>query len=349
MSSSEAGACDIPTIDAVLLLSFGGPETPEEVLPFLENVTRGTGIPRARLTQVGAHYSLFGGRSPINDQNRALIAALHQELSTRGHDLPVYWGNRNWQPFIRDAVEQLVREGRRRVRVVVTSAYPSYSGCRSYREDMAAAIAAVPGADEIVFERIGNYGLDDGFVHANVDALRSALTDLPGARVVFVTHSIPTPMNQTSGPAGGAYIAWHEEVARRIAAVVPQAADHDLVFCSRSGRPGSPWLEPDVNDHLESLAARGVEKVVLAPIGFVSDHMEVIYDLDTQAADTCQRLGIKMVRAATAGVAPGFVSGLADRITAELETDTSGAQCTTPCQFPGCCANLRAPATPAIA
>lgn len=337
-------------IDAILLLSFGGPETDDEVVPFLENVTRGTGIPRSRLAQVGEHYYLFGGRSPINDQNRALIDALHERLGVLGHDLPIYWGNRNWRPFVKEAVERIVADGRRRVRIVVTSAYPSYSGCRSYREDMAAAIAEVPGAESVSWERIGHYGLDDGFVDTNADALRAALDRLPGARVVFVTHSIPTPMNETSGPQGHAYLSWHEEVARRIALRVPEADDHDLVFCSRSGRPGQPWLEPDVNDHLRRLAESGVTSVVLAPIGFVSDHMEVIYDLDTQARQTCRELGIRMERAATAGVTPAFVNGLVDRILADL--DRPGAvpgECRTPCTCDACCANLQRADTPAIA
>ena len=348
------GAVPPADFDALLLLSFGGPEAPEEVMPFLENVTRGTGIPRERLAEVGEHYFLFGGRSPINAQNRALIDALRKELHGRGVPVPIYWGNRNWRPFVADALGALIADGHRTVRVLTTSAYPSYSGCRSYREDLAGALGALSDLpDDLVLTRVGNYGLDESFVAANALALSAALRELPGARIVYVTHSIPTTMNETSGPSGGAYLRWHEEVARRVTASAAPGADHDLVFCSRSGRPGQPWLEPDVNDHLRDLAGRGVSRVVLAPIGFVSDHMEVIFDLDTQARETCDAEGISMVRAATAGVLPGFVRGLVDRVLAagrdaERPADGCGGFCVSPCGARECCPNPRRPETAAV-
>lgn len=341
------------TPDAVLLVSFGGPEAPDEVVPFLENVTRGTGIPKSRLATVGEHYFLFGGKSPINEHNLALIAALEAELSARGLDLPVYWGNRNWRPYTIDAVRQLAADGRRRVAVVTTSAYPSYSGCRSYRENLAEVLGEL--GDEALggmeLRRVGNYGLDEGFIAANADAVRAQLTALPGARLVFVTHSIPTPMNQTSGPDGNAYLSWHQQVAARVARAVG-VDDFDLVFCSRSGRPEQPWLEPDVNDHLHALGQTGTTSVVLAPIGFVSDHMEVVYDLDTQARETCDELGITMGRAGTAGTNPEFVSALADRIIATSEQRDPACNdgvCATPCGTATCCPNLKREGVAAIA
>ncbi|GAA1396003.1 ferrochelatase [Luteococcus peritonei] len=339
--------------DAILLVSFGGPEKPDEVIDFLENVTRGSGIPRERLATVGEHYYLFGGRSPINDQNKALMAALEAELVSRGHQVPVYWGNRNWHPFIDEALDQLVADGRRQVLMLSTSAYPSYSGCRSYREALAESLARLPDPPQV--ERIGHYGLDDGFVAANAAALQAAAAQLPGARVVFVTHSIPTPMEDSAGPDGQAYTAWHREVAERVFARAGLEGEWDFAYCSRSGRPTDPWLEPDVNDHLEQLHEQGINSVVLAPIGFISDHMEVIYDLDTEARKTCERLGIEMVRAATAGTHEAFVRGLADRI--EWAMGARGPEGLSEqgnqlgrarCGGEGCCRNLRRPETPAI-
>lgn len=336
---------DDAPLDAVLLVSFGGPEAPDEVVPFLENVTRGSGIPKERLATVGEHYFLFGGKSPINDQNRALIGALKAELAARGHELPIYWGNRNWRPYTADAVAELVADQRRNVAVVTTSAYPSYSGCRSYREDLAAALTSVDAAG-VHLRRVGNYGLDDGFIAANANALRAAAEKLPDATVLFVTHSIPTLMAERSGPAGGAYVAWHRRVAASVARQAGVDPASELVYCSRSGRPGQPWLEPDVNDRLRELAGEGLKRVILAPIGFISDHMEVIYDLDTQARETCDELGIEMVRSATAGTDPAFVSTLVDRILGR----SSGrlGECASGCAGPDCCPNVRKPDTPAI-
>ncbi|HEX6337937.1 MAG TPA: ferrochelatase [Jiangellaceae bacterium] len=346
--------------DAFLLVSFGGPETPADVMPFLDNVTRGRDIPRARLEEVAEHYYAFGGRSPINDQNRTLIAALEQEFAAAGLDVPIYWGNRNWDPYLTDELARMRDEGITRAAAFITSAYSSYSGCRQYREDLAAAVSAVgPGAPRI--DRIRHYFDHPGFVAANADNVLAALRRLPGdaaavARLVYVTHSIPTAMADTSGPEGGAYVAQHMAVA---AAVTSELADrtgvryeYDLVYCSRSGSPHVPWLEPDVNDHLEQLAERGTRAVVLAPIGFVSDHMEVVFDLDTEAMDTAAKLGLAATRSATAGTHPGFVAAIRDLFSerAALERGEQPVRASIGPPGPshdvcpaGCCPNPRGP------
>jgi protoporphyrin/coproporphyrin ferrochelatase len=303
---------DLTPYDAVLLLSFGGPEQPADVLPFLQNVTRGRGIPAERLKEVGEHYYAFGGRSPLNDQNRALLAALRSGL-----DVPVYWGNRNWTPYLTDTVREMAADGVRRAVAVITSAYPSYSGCRQYLENIADARAAVPDAP--VIDRLRHHANHPGFVAPFVDTCLEALEGLPeDAAVAFVTHSIPVAMNETSGPGGGAYVAWHNDVAEQIGLELERRTGRsrrtDLVYCSRSGPPQVPWLEPDVNDHLEKLAAAGASGVVLAPIGFVSDHMEVVHDLDTEAAATADKVGLPMARAATPGTDDRFVSMLCDLV-----------------------------------
>ena len=308
--------------DALLLVSFGGPEEPADVLPFLENVTRGRGVPRERLEEVAEHYHRFGGRSPINDRNRDLVAAVEKDLAEHGLDVPVYWGNRNWHPYLADTLARMRDDGIGRAAAFVTSAYSSYSGCRQYREDLAAASAAV-GPDVPRIDRLRHYFNHPGFVAANVAGAVEALATVPaGSRLVFVTHSIPTAMAETSGPAGGAYEAQHRAtaavVASGVAAWTGARPLWDLVYCSRSGSPLVPWLEPDVNDHLETLADRGVAGVVLAPIGFVSDHMEVVYDLDTEAAGTARRLGLPLARAATAGIHPAFVAAVRELL---LERD----------------------------
>ncbi len=310
--------------DALLLVSFGGPEKPEDVVPFLENVTRGRGIPRERLEQVGEHYFLFGGKSPINDQNKALIAALETELAEHGVDLPIYWGNRNWAPYLTDTVEQMARDGVRRAVCVVTSAYSSWSSCRQYRENLADALDALP-ADlaRPRLDKVRVYFNHPGFVTASVDGVLAALADLPDevrddARLVFVTHSIPLTMSEASGPEGGAYVAQHLDAAAVVATAVQEATgverSHELVYCSRSGSPRTPWLEPDVNDRLEELAAEGAAGVVLIPVGFVSDHMEVVYDLDTEALATAEKLGLPARRAASAGTHPAFVTALRELV-----------------------------------
>ncbi len=307
--------------DALLLVSFGGPEGPGDVLPFLENVTRGRGIPRERLEEVGQHYYLFGGRSPINDQCREFIAAVEADFAAHGVDLPIYWGNRNWDPYLTDTLAAMAADGVRRAACFVTSAYSSYSGCRQYRENLYDAVRTVEGAPAL--DKLRHYFNHPGFVRANADATVAALGRLPAderdqARFVFVTHSIPTTMAESAGPEGDAYVDQHRSTAHLVAAAVTARTGvergWDLTYCSRSGAPQTPWLEPDVNDHLEKLSAAGTTAVVVVPIGFISDHMEVVYDLDTEAQETAERLGLAFARAATAGVHPAFVAAVRDLV-----------------------------------
>ena len=310
--------------DALVLLSFGGPEKPDDVMPFLQNVTRGRGIPTERLAEVGQHYHRFGGRSPINAQNRALLAALQAELWVRGSGAPVYWGNRNWAPFLHDALREAHTAGSRRVLVVTTSAYSSYSGCRQYREDVADALIQLAGEGRSLHvDKVRHYFNHPGFVGANTDAVLAALSRLEShladtARLVFVTHSVPASMASSAGPGGDAYVTQHKDVVATVSGEVARRTGveraHDLVYCSRSGPPTQSWTEPDVGDHLEELARGGVPAVVLAPVGFVSDHMEVVHDLDTEAAEVAARVGLPLVRAATAGTDAAFVAGLVDLV-----------------------------------
>jgi len=296
---------DVRPFDALLLVSFGGPEQPDDVVPFLENVTAGRGIPRERLEEVGQHYFLFGGKSPINDLNRELLDALRTDFADHGVDLPIYWGNRNWDPYLKDAARQMAADGVQRAAAFVTSAYSSYSGCRQYREDLFDATTGV----EIELSRLRHYFNHPGFVGPFTEATRAALAPAPaGTHVVFVTHSIPTSMNEASGgPGREAYVRQHESVAALVAAGAG-AEQWSLAYCSRSGSPHVPWLEPDINDHLGALHDRGVESVVVVPIGFISDHMEVIYDLDTEAKATAEELGLRYQRVDTPGAHPDFVA-----------------------------------------
>lgn len=348
---------DLQPYDAIVLVSFGGPEKPDDVVPFLRNVTRGRGIPDERLAEVGEHYSLFGGRSPINDQCRTLIGALAAELDRRGHGLPVYWGNRNWSPYLTDTLREIDADGHRRVLAVVTSAYPSYSSCRQYRENL--YDAAIDTA--LTIDRLRHYANHPGFVEASVDAVVESLTELGeiDPRLIFVTHSIPTAMAEASG-SGGAYAELHRsvlaEVTRRVGERTGRELTAELAYCSRSGPASQPWLEPDINDRLEELVAEGVGAVIAVPIGFISDHMEVIYDLDTEAAATAKKVGLEFARAATAGVHPAFVAGLVDLIE-ERAAAARGEHPDRPVAAgePGwyecpvdCCRNLRDPDRPAL-
>jgi len=356
---------DVSPYDAVVLVSFGGPEGPDDVLPFLENVTRGRGVPRERLLEVGEHYLGFGGVSPINEQNRALVAAMDRDLAEHGVELPVYWGNRNWAPYLADTFATMADDGVRRVLAVLTSAYSSYSGCRQYREDLAGAVAPLGDRAPRV-DRVRHYFNHPGFVEPMVASTRVAVDELPeavrrDARLVFVTHSVPTAMATTSGPDGGAYEAQHHDVAGLVTAEVCAASgtDHrfDLVYCSRSGSPAQPWLTPDVNDHLRALAASGVPAAVLVPIGFVSDHMEVRFDLDTEALATARGVGLPCTRAATVGTDPRFVTALRELVL-ERAAAARGAEPVRPAlgSLPpshdrcpaGCCPNAREPGRPAL-
>ncbi len=307
--------------EALLLLSFGGPEGHDDVMPFLENVTRGRGIPRERLEEVAEHYHHFGGVSPINDQNKALLAALEGGLRSAGIDLPVYWGNRNWAPYVEDVWQQMADDGIEHAYVLATSAYASFSGCRQYHEDIARARAAMTGdagaAGGPTAEKLPHYFDADGFVRANADALAAALAELPddvrdSARLVATAHSIPNSMAAVAGPQGHAYEAELQAAARLVVDRVAPGRAVDLVWQSRSGPPSVPWLEPDVNDHLRELAQAGEQAVVLFPVGFVSDHLEVIWDLDNEAKETAEELGLTFARAATAGTHPAFVGALVD-------------------------------------
>jgi ferrochelatase len=321
---------DASPYDALLLLSFGGPEGPDEVVPFLENVTRGRGIPKERLKEVGQHYFLFDGISPINDQNRALLDALRTDFAEHALDLPVYWGNRNWAPYLTDTLREMVADGRRRILVLATSAYASYSGCRQYREDLAGALATLEaeGLEPPRIDKLRHYFNHPGFVEPMTEGVLRSLAELPeevraGAHLAFTTHSIPVAAADTSGPAeghgdGGAYVRQHLDVARLIAEAVREETgiDHpwELVYQSRSGAPHIPWLEPDICDHLEALHGAGVTAVVMVPIGFVSDHMEVLYDLDTEARAKAEALGLPVRRSATVGSDPRFAAGVRDLV-----------------------------------
>jgi protoporphyrin/coproporphyrin ferrochelatase len=293
--------------DAILVVSFGGPESKEEVMPFLENVLRGRNIPRERMLTVAEHYYHFEGKSPINQQTRELIAALTAELERNGLKLPIYWGNRNWHPLLPDALRKMKEDGMRRVVGFVTSAYSSYSGCRQYREDIAKAQSEVgPGAPEV--DKLRAFFNHPLFVEATVERVQEALQRIHASaredvQIVYLAHSIPVSMANTSD-----YVKQLEEVRR----LVSQALGHKndvLVYQSRSGAPGQPWLEPDILDYLRQVKARNLASaVVLAPISFISDHMEVLYDLDVEARQLCDALSLPMTRAKTVGVHPKFIS-----------------------------------------
>ncbi|MCK9902440.1 ferrochelatase [Parafrankia colletiae] len=316
MTADSAPAGHGVDVDALLLVSFGGPEGPQDVLPFLRNVTRGRNVPDERLAEVAAHYDHFGGRSPINDQNRALLRALRERLAP----LPVYWGNRNWAPYLTDTVARMRADGVRRAACFVTAAFASYSGCRQYREDLASALGeAGPGAPDLVKLRL--FFDHPGFVEPMVDHCVRALGELPepvraGAPLVFTAHALPLAQAVASGPDGGAY----ERQLRAAAAVIAERVGQrvggrhpwQLAYCSRSGPPHVPWLEPDVNDALAALATGGAGSAVIVPVGFVSDHMEVVYDLDVEAAGTARRHGLAVARAGTVGTDPRFVDMVAD-------------------------------------
>ncbi|MFJ8045306.1 ferrochelatase [Kitasatospora sp. NPDC096147] len=357
--------------DALLLLSFGGPEAPEDVVPFLENVTRGRGIPKERLAEVGKHYFLFGGVSPINEQNRELLAALRKDFAEHGLDLPVYWGNRNWAPYLTDTLRELAADGHRRALVLATSAYAGYSGCRQYRENLADALATLEGegVTGLTVDKLRHFYNHPGFVEPMVDATLAALAALPdgvreGAHLTFTTHSIPDAMAESSGapddPArgepGGAYVAQHLEVARLVAGAVAErtgtSRPWELVYQSRSGAPHVPWLEPDVCDHLEALKEAGAPAAVMVPIGFVSDHMEVKYDLDTEATAKAAELELPVTRAATVGADPRFTAAVRELVLerAAAERGDRPERCALGALGPShdvcavaCCPNPRAP------
>jgi len=362
--------------DAILLAGFGGPEGQDDVIPFLRNVTSGRGIPDERLEEVAHHYRHFGGISPINEQNRQLKAALEAELAQRGVDLPVIWGNRNWDPYLNDALTEAKERGFTRLIAIATSAYSSYSSCRQYREDFADALADTglgegPGAIQI--DKVRQFFDHPGFVRPFVAGVRDGIAELeasvPGLdrtteiEVLFATHSIPSTDAAKSGPAergfgeGGAYAAQHLAVAE---VVMREAGVSDvpwqLVYQSRSGPPSMPWLEPDINDAIGELPAAGRKAVVIVPLGFVSDHMEVLWDLDNEALETAGEHGLAAVRVPTPGTHPAYVTGLVDLVlervngtpVAERAAVTELGPWYDVCR-PGCCENVRLGFRPALA
>ena len=318
--------------DAILILSFGGPERPEDVIPFLENVLRGRNVPRARLEQVAEHYYHFGGRSPINDQNRALIAALEAELAAHGPQLPVYWGNRNWHPLLADTLRRMRADGVRRALALATSAFGSYSGCRQYLEDIETARTAV-GEDAPEIFKLRTFHNHPAFIEAAAERVREAFAQIPAkrraaARLVFTAHSVPLHM-----ASAGPYVAQLEEAAGLVCERLGREPT-PLVYQSRSGPPSQPWLEPDIGDYIRRIRAEeGVADLVIVPLGFLSDHMEVVYDLDTEAAALCRELGINLYRAGTVGTHPAFISMIRELI---LERTEGGMRRALGTLGPGC-------------
>lgn len=298
--------------DAIFVVSFGGPEGMEDVIPFLANVTRGRGIPRERLAEVGEHYKLFDGVSPLNAQNRALIDALRKELDEHDINIPIYFGNRNWEPYITDQMEQMKKDGVKRVLAFFTSAYSSYSGCRQYRENIVEAQGVV-GDDAPKVDKIRVFYNHPGFIEPNIENLKNALSEFPEeirdeVNITFTAHSIPMGMARNSS-----YEAQLKESCRLVAEGT--GIQHwDLVYQSRSGPPQVPWLEPDILDHMDAIYEQGVRNMIIMPIGFISDHMEVMYDLDTEALAKAEELGMKMVRAASVGVHPRFIQMIRELI-----------------------------------
>lgn len=324
--------------DALLIVSFGGPEGIDDVIPFLENVLRGRNVPRERMLQVAHHYEQFGGVSPLNAQNRALIAALEQEFADSGLNLPIYWGNRNWHPMLADTLRQMAADGIQHALAFVTSAYSSYSSCRQYREDIARAQAEV-GENATQVSLLRKFYNHPGFIQPNVENVQVALDQIPAERrqrahIVFTAHSIPLGMARNSS---------YETQLTTACQLVAGKLNHllwRLVYQSRSGAPGQSWLEPDILDHLKSLHEDGVTDVVIAPIGFISDHMEVIYDLDSEARHLADQLGMNMVRAATVGVHSYFIR-MIHELVAERLSEINGhlpnvgyVECRTNCCLP---------------
>lgn len=354
--------------DAILLASFGGPEGQDDVIPFLRNVTRGRGIPDERLEEVSHHYRANGGISPINAQNRALKAALEAELAARNIALPVLWGNRNWDPYIPAVLQDAYDAGHRRLLMVTTSAYSSYSSCRQYREDIGIALTESGLDGKLAVDKVRQYFDHPGFVEPFIEGTAASLAKVraelaaagtPEApvHVMFATHSIPTRDAEASGNSelelrefteNSAYVAQHLAAAEAVMAAVDPDQEWSLVYQSRSGAPHVPWLEPDINDALAQKAEAGIKGVVVVPLGFVSDHMEVRWDLDTEAAETCAELGLTFDRSPTPGTHQKFVSGLVDLIcerTIENHIEERPAMTKLGPWFdvcnPGCCANFR--------
>lgn len=345
--------------DALLFLSFGGPERPEDVMPFLQNVTRGRGVPADRLEEVAQHYLHFGGVSPINALNLEIIDAVRARLAAAGIDLPVYFGNRNWHPMAEDAVGRMAADGVERALVFPTSAWGGYSGCRQYHEDISRAREAVgPGAPALV--KLRQYFDHPHMIGAFADAITAARAELPEAlrdspRLVFTAHSVPLTADANAGPAADGGHLYSRQVAEtaRLCAAAAGFDEHDVVWQSRSGPPQVPWLEPDICDHLDVLAAAGEQAVIVCPIGFVSDHLEVVWDLDTEAREKAQELGLGYARAGTPGADPRFAEMVVDLVRERLEGAAAVRLGTEPLYGAGlngglcavdCCATAKRPA-----
>lgn len=307
--------------DALIVISFGGPEGMNDVIPFLENVLRGKNVPRERMLAVAKHYELFGGVSPINAQNRQLIASLQHEFAANGPHLPIYFGNRNWHPLLPDTLSQMRDDGVRKALAFVTSAYSSYSGCRQYLENIEAARASVPDAPQV--DKIRAFYNHPEFIRANVEQIETALAQFPEPQrefmhVIFTAHSIPQSM-----AASCDYARQLQETARLVFLELGDGkaapSGYSLAYQSRSGSPAQPWLEPDICDHLNTLKSAGIADVVVAPIGFVSDHIEVLYDLDHEAQEVAKQLGINMRRARTAGSRPAFVKMIRELVLERMD------------------------------
>lgn len=385
-AAAAAGAAHVEApvhYDAILLAGFGGPEGQDDVIPFLRNVTRGRGIPEERLEEVATHYRHFGGVSPINDHNRQLKAALEDELARRGIDLPVLWGNRNWTPYLGEALEEARERGFTSLIAIATSAYSSYSSCRQYREDLWGALDAAGAHGAITIDKVRQFFDHPGFVTPFIEGVDEAVAaleaelgtrDIGGSvEVLFSTHSIPAADAERSGPRerdyghGGAYAAQHNAVAEVVMLAVEQRRAErsagaatpipwQLVYQSRSGAPSTPWLEPDINDAIADLPAAGRRGVIVVPLGFVSDHMEVMWDLDNEARETAAGLGLSMIRVATPGTHRDYVSGLIDLVlerrdglpAAERPAMTALGPWFDVCR-PACCENARLGFRPALA
>jgi ferrochelatase len=319
------------SFDALLVVSFGGPERHEDVLPFLENVLRGKNVPRERMLEVAEHYYHFDGRSPINEQNRELIALLEREFKSHGMKMPVYWGNRNWHPLLADTLRQMQAAGVRRAAALVTSAFGSHSGCRQYREDIARAQQEA-GAQSLIIEKLPNFCDRPEFVEVMAERVRVAMSQLPGAeQIVFTAHSIPVSMAESSP-----YVRQLKQASACVAAACGMS-NWTLVYQSRSGPPSQPWLTPDICDNLRAQHAAGLRSVIICPIGFISDHMEVLYDLDTEARAQCEQIGLKMVRAGTAGTHPKLAAMVRDMVMNAPTVPVLGY-----CE-PGCCPTPQRP------
>ncbi|MCO4257529.1 ferrochelatase [Pseudarthrobacter cellobiosi] len=369
---TEAGRMAPKNYDGVLLASFGGPEGQDDVIPFLRNVTRGRGIPDERLEEVSHHYRANGGISPINQQNRELKAALEAELSARGIELPVLWGNRNWDPYIPQTLQAAYDAGHRKLLMVTTSAYSCYSSCRQYREDIGIALTESGLDGRLEVDKVRQYFDHPGFAEPFIEGTAAGLADVraqlaaagtPDApvHILFATHSIPTRDAEAAGRSGdeprefeegSAYVAQHlatgAAVISRVQAESGLTAPWSLVYQSRSGAPHVPWLEPDINDAIADLAGQGIKGIVIVPLGFVSDHMEVVWDLDTEALETCRNLGLAATRVPTPGTHRKFVHGIVDLISERTLANNIGDRPAVTglgpwydvCR-PGCCANFR--------